>query len=84
MCLACDRATVQPFTVHFESGCKECGARSLAQSPAFFDSERSGTMTRPYRVGLGYVFGPDWQAGHAKVREWAVKLAAVDRKEAKA
>lgn len=73
-CQDCVRAEANPFTARFTASCKECSARSLAQSPAYFDSARAEAMTATYKAALRYVFGSEWQEGHARVRKWSERL----------
>ncbi len=73
-CSACDIARTDPHTGRFNRDCQECDARSLASSPAYFDSARSGSMTPTYKAALRFVFGDDIAAGHARVKTWAALL----------
>jgi hypothetical protein len=73
-CADCRDAEENPRAVRFTAFCVDCCARSLAQSPAFFDSERDGHMTKTYLAGLRYVFGDNHIAGHAKVKKWAARI----------
>jgi hypothetical protein len=60
--------------MRFTAFCPECSARSLAQSPSFFDSERDGRLTKTYQTALRYVYGDNWQAGHRKAQRWAERI----------
>lgn len=73
-CPDCQRAETNPRTARFTATCRECTARSLAQSPAFFDSARSEALTPTYRSALQFFFGGDWKAGHEMVKQWAGRL----------
>jgi hypothetical protein len=73
-CQDCAAAEINPRAVRFTAFCPECCARSLAQSPAFWDSERDGRLTKTYLAGLRYVFGDNWQAGHRKAQKWAERI----------
>jgi hypothetical protein len=74
-CADCDRAGHS-----YASGCKECSARLLARSPAYFDSARDGSMTRTYRANLLYVFGAEGMTeGHERVKAWNERLRAAEK-----
>jgi hypothetical protein len=73
-CEDCQTAEKNPRTSRFTAHCPECSARSLAQSPAFFDSERDGAMTKTYTAALKYVYRDGWREGHEMAKRWAERL----------
>lgn len=58
----------------YSADCKECAARSLAQSPEHFESAQAGAMTPRYRSALQRVFGVEWKQGHERVKAWSERL----------
>lgn len=73
-CPDCVRAEADPWSPRFSTRCLGCSARSLANSPAYFDSARDGVMTPTYKAALQYVFGEDWAQGHERVKAQAGRL----------
>ena len=74
-CADCARAVKNPHTGHITFACLECRARSLAGSPAYFDSERAQTLLPTYSAALRCFFPDDaLEAAHAKVKRWAARL----------
>lgn len=76
-CPACTRAAHHPRTGIFQSGCKPCAARALAQSPEFHEAAREGGDKAAYRAALVRLL-PEMAVGeaHAMVKEWAERLRA--------
>lgn len=70
-CTDCARAKREPHCPDYATGCLSCSARALATGPAYFDAQRSNTLTPPYRNALRAIFGDRWKAGHRLVRLWA-------------
>jgi hypothetical protein len=75
-CPACKQAESNIRTGHFNADCLDCIARSLAQSPTFFDSMNTDTITPTYRSALWAFFGEHWREGHEKVKQQAARLGA--------
>lgn len=73
-CPACAEAQRNPLTGMYQAGCKECSARALASSPSHFLAAQAGKILPTYRDALRAVFGDEWKAGHARVKEWAGRL----------
>lgn len=69
-CPYCLAAASDPMTGLFHADCTGCKARSLAKSPAFFDSIRANSFTPAYRNALRAVFGQHWREGHEQVKHW--------------
>lgn len=61
-------------TTPFESGCQECDSRALASDPRFHASGLTGSLSVEYLAALRAVFGPHWQAGHERVKDWAKRI----------
>lgn len=61
-------------TGSYSAGCRECGARALAQSHEHFESAQAGAMTPRYRSALQRVFGAEWKRGHERVKAWSERL----------
>lgn len=75
-CQTCERAEAFPHTVIFQSGCRECEARSIAQDPAAFEALRTHTMTDDYRALLSRIW-PGWaREDHERVKAWSERLRA--------
>lgn len=72
-CPHCDKAMQGPCYAT-NPACEGCRARAIAQGPAFFESGRSGKITKAYRAQLA-------AAGvtHAQVKEWAYIIGALPR-----
>ena len=82
MCEACLRAAVNPQTGRYTAQCRECEARSLANTPAYSIAARADAITVGYRDALMTVFGQDhWRSGHVRVKYWAEKIEAARDKE---
>lgn len=77
ICEACAVAETNPKTGLVVSECKECIARSLAGSPAYWDSMAADALTPAYRSALRYFYGAEWVKGHAMVKAWRTKIEAV-------
>jgi hypothetical protein len=50
-CLNCSAATERPHW-KFTMGCNGCCARAAARSPQFFESRKTGQLSRGYRALL--------------------------------
>ena len=73
-CPACAEAERNPQTGMYRFACMECAARALAASPSHFLAAQAGKLLPAYRDALRAVFGDEWQAGHARVKEWAGRM----------
>ena len=79
-CRACDLARTNVQTCHYESGCPSCNARSLAQSPAFFDSMQQGSLTDTYKRALSFFFpNKDASAVHSRIKGFAALIEQARR-----
>lgn len=74
ICHQCISAERDPQIGVFNSYCKECTARHLAQGLEFWNSQRAGRLTLEYRVALERSFGTEWELWHGRVKSWAKKL----------
>lgn len=68
-CEACQEAEANPHTGLFHAGCKECAARSIAGSLAFFQAKRAGRQTAEYKRLLTLA-----GVTHESVKQWAERL----------
>lgn len=73
-CPACTSYASNPASGAYRAGCPECATRSLARSPAFFESQQQGAITKQYRAALERAFAGDWKRGHEVVKAWREKL----------
>ncbi|MDR0478309.1 MAG: hypothetical protein LBH31_00595 [Burkholderiaceae bacterium] len=73
-CPSCRAAQDDPTTPLFHSGCLECQARMLANSPAFFQAKKAGYITSVYNAALVPVFGTEVIAGNKRVKDWARRI----------
>lgn len=73
-CPACTQAKRNPLTGAYRAGCFECSARSIANSPTFFDAQRVARdglpMSMLYRDALQRAFGGAWPEGHKRAKWW--------------
>lgn len=73
-CPACEQAKQNPLTGRYQAACFQCNARSIANSPAFFDAQRLAAagkpMTAEYRELLQRAFDGAWKAGHEAAKWW--------------
>ena len=51
-CQDCAAAERDPHHAGYRADCRGCQARSMAQSPVFFDCARSGRLSKAYRDAL--------------------------------
>lgn len=51
-CIDCTASERDPKHAIYRADCHGCKARSMAQSPVFFDCARSGRLTKEYRDAL--------------------------------
>jgi hypothetical protein len=72
ICPACTQYASNPSSGAYRAGCTECATRSLALSPAFFESQRQGAITKQYRAALERAFAGDWRRGHEVVKAWKI------------
>lgn len=75
-CTACLDFAANPRTGSYHATCLECKARSIAQSPAFFDAledMRLGGNGFPptYKLALQRAFGGAWKEMHIRVKHYA-------------
>lgn len=70
-CPACDDFARNRLSGSYQTGCNNCTARHLSQSPAFAESAKNGNISQAYRAALDKAFGADWLAGHAEVKRFA-------------
>jgi broad specificity phosphatase PhoE len=77
-CRACEIASGSPRTGHYSRGCRECGARALAHSPAYFGANRERDMTVAFLGGLRSISAPgeSLEDAHERVRVWARRIKA--------
>lgn len=73
-CWGCTDAAADPLTGSIQAGCPECEARSLAQSPAYAESEAALRFVPEYREALQRLFGDAWLGGHARVKRWRMVM----------
>ncbi len=76
-CEACLRAETNPRTGWMRADCLECAARSIANSPAFYQSTEADAITPTYRAALWAFFGNDWREGHARVKAWKARIEEI-------
>lgn len=76
-CYACLSFAQNPLSGQYKSGCIDCSTRSIARSPAYFESQKAGSITPRYRAALERAFTGDWKAGHAAVKAWAERMSGV-------
>ena len=70
-CYACTAFALDAQSTLYKSGCIECRARSIANSPAYCEAARAGVMTPKYRAALDRAFLGDLQTGLAFVSRYA-------------
>ena len=70
-CPACTAAAANRWCGAYRSGCLECSARLISQSPAYHEAASSGSITPRYRDALQAAFGAAWKDGHERVKGWA-------------
>ena len=70
-CYACAAFALNPQSTLYKSGCINCQARSIANSPAYCEATRAGVMTPKYRAALDRAFFGDLQTGLALVSRYA-------------
>ncbi len=77
-CEACASFARNRQTGSFQSGCIECDARHLSQSPVYEASAAAGALTETYKWALKNIVGEggDWKALHAKVKAYAEQIKA--------
>ena len=67
----------------YRAGCIQCSARSIANSPAFFDAQRIAAAGKPmakeYRELLQRAFNGAWEAGHEAAKRWHERMHEGDR-----
>lgn len=77
-CPACAQAMQNPVTGAYRAACFQCSARSIANSPAFFDAQLLAAagkpMTTEYRELLQRAFDGAWKAGHEAAKVWYGRL----------
>lgn len=69
-CAACQ----SPASGQYTAGCRACALRNVARGPAFFESQRTGTLTPAYRKQLQAL--GDAAAVHKEVKAVAAALFA--------
>lgn len=75
-CTACTAFERNHNSGAYCTACAECTARGLARSLRFFLAAKAAAITPDYRSALQAAFGADWQAGHARVKACAERIAA--------
>lgn len=70
-CPACAEFERNPRTHSFNSACLECQARSIAGSPAYFNSAASKTILAPYAKAMRRAFSGNWLVWHERVKHYA-------------
>lgn len=73
-CEACTAYERNPLSGAYIASCLNCQIRSIASGPAFFEAQRTGVISKPYRDALERAFAGDWRAGHEAVKGWVKKL----------
>jgi hypothetical protein len=76
-CPSCTTAAANPLSGLYHSGCPECQARALAQSPGYHASLVLRRMAPEYAAALRAVAGDEVAARdalHRKVREWDQRI----------
>lgn len=79
-CTACASFAKSPTSGAYKAGCQVCAIRSIANSPAYWESQRLGAITAQYRAALERAFAGDWKAGHLAVKAWVGKLKVSDKR----
>lgn len=74
MCEACDLTEKNPNSGRYNADCDGCKARSIALSPAFFQSMQAGRMTAEYKRLLTLAFGDVNESRHQQVKQWAERM----------
>lgn len=80
--MTCQNCTVARTDAHwpgYQAGCRGCGVRALANSPAFFNAARAGELTPAYRAALQTLLGEDWQASHKEVKAEYARLQSLKK-----
>lgn len=75
-CYACTAFALNQQSAIYKSGCLDCKARSIANSPAYCEAARAGVMTPKYRAALDRAFLGDLETGLALVSRYADRVVA--------
>lgn len=85
-CTACAAFERDRNSGAYRTACTECTARGLARSLRYFlvakaaaEAKAAGkpfALPQDYRDALQAAFGADWQAGHARAKACAQRIAA--------
>lgn len=70
-CLDCQHFAQNPNWGGYRAGCLECQARSIAQSPAYFNAAAAKGITESYKAALQRAFQGDWITWHERVKHYA-------------
>lgn len=73
MCDYCAKAVDNPDFPVFQSFCRGCTIRGLAQSPQFHQAEQNMGV-EAYQIALRNLLGPDWRASHHEVMAEAQRI----------
>lgn len=80
-CEACAAHAKNPTSGAYKGCCQQCAIRSIAKSPAYWESQRLGAITAGYRAALERAFAGDVKAGHAAVKNFVEKLKVSDKRQ---
>jgi hypothetical protein len=80
ICDACAVADENTLTGLYQTGCKACSARKLAQSIEYARARIQGKLIPEYIAALHAVYGEGWQAGHFEVKQWSKRIACAKAK----
>jgi hypothetical protein len=75
-CQECTLAESDPCSAIYRIACPECEARQLAHGIEHARSRDARKMTAAYAAQLRAVFGDGWEAGHQRVKAWAMRIDA--------
>ena len=75
-CPSCAIADIDPLTGHYHIGCDECSTRQIAHGQEHWTSQAARRILPAYQSLLESTFGPEWQAGHMKVKAWSQRIDA--------
>ena len=70
-CPACTEFASNPQTGSYRAQCLECKARSIANSPLYFEASQAEAITPAYRSALQRAFGGAWLEFHQRVKAYA-------------
>lgn len=73
-CESCAAAQLNPLSGLYHTGCLDCTARLLAQSPGFAASMAALKFRRDYLEALKAAWGAKWEDGHRLVKHHANRI----------